>query len=119
MRKKQSIKYCEWCGKKTKNSPKLYFETPIMEWIEEKINDFDRMEILEFPSSPSNEEESEDNSPFSIELNVYNYLLNTQKDKIICDECFSHDSVLWNKYYDEIDIDSNKNDGLGGYFMFY
>jgi hypothetical protein len=119
MRKKQPIKYCEWCGKKTKNDPKPYFEIPIMEWVEEKINDFDRMEMEDPTLNHPNSDESELDDPNLIELHVYNFLLNTQKDKIICDDCFNHDNVLCNEYYEEADIKLNERGGEVGFYIIY
>ena len=38
------MKYCEWCGKSTTNKPVHVAQTPILEWIEERINKLGRKE---------------------------------------------------------------------------
>ena len=39
------MKYCEWCGKSTTNKPVHVAQTPILEWIEERINKIGRKQI--------------------------------------------------------------------------
>lgn len=94
----KQINYCEWCGKETESKPTHIGGTPILEDLEQRIDDFGRKEIWgEF----SDWSELELESGFEAELLVYDELLQESHHKIVCDVCLKHDEVLFNKYYDE------------------
>jgi hypothetical protein len=79
-------------------------ETPILEFIEDKINEYGREEIWGENGDWSLEELDSD---FEAELLVYDEMLNTMSPKVVCIGCLKEDDELYNRYY-EYDSD---NDG--------
>ena len=98
--KKRTIKFCTWCGKLTVMEPMLLPETPILEFMEEKINEFGRDEIWGDDGDWSSIDMDSD---FEAELLVYDQMLSTVSEKVVCIGCLKQDDDLWNKYYDSGD----------------
>ena len=79
-------------------------ETPILEFLEEKINEYGRERIWGDDGDWSEEDLDSD---FEAELLVYDEMLATVSKKIVCVSCLKQDDDLWNKYYeDEDDMDN-------------
>ena len=98
--KKRTSKFCTWCGKLTVMEPMLLPETPILEFMEEKINEFGRDEIWGDDGDWSSIDMDSD---FEAELLVYDQMLTTVSEKVVCVNCLKHDDDLWNKYYNTDD----------------
>ena len=90
--------YCEWCGRETDQKPVHVGGTPILEDLEQRIDEFGREEIW---GELSDWSELELDSGFEAELLVYDELLQESHHKVICDVCLVHDNKLFDKYYDE------------------
>ena len=99
------MKYCEWCGKSTTNKPVHVAQTPILEWIEERINKIGRKQIW---GENSDWSKLEMDSDFEAELLVYDQLLSTVSKSTVCNRCLKEDQRMWEKYYDD---DSGDDDG--------
>lgn len=105
--KRDQLNHCKWCGKNTWMEPMLLSDTPILEFMEEKINEHGRERIW-----GENGDWSEEmlDSDFEAELLVYDEMLNTISKKVVCISCLKHDDDLWEKYYntgdDEIRFDA-------------
>jgi len=102
--KRNKINHCKWCGKPTWMEAILLPETPILEFIEDKINEYGREEIWGENGDWSLEDLDSD---FEAELLVYDEMLNTMSPKVVCIGCLKEDDELYNRYY-EYDSD---NDG--------
>jgi|TARA_B100001093_G_scaffold509089_1_gene572468 hypothetical protein len=100
-----SNKTCAWCSKPTTLPAVFAADTPLIEWMEEKINmiatarKINRNLIwgvnsdwgkLELPPA------------FEAELLAYDELLSTVTRKQICKSCLVDDHKLWSKYYQNI-----------------
>jgi hypothetical protein len=102
--KRDQINHCAWCGKPTHMEEMQLPETPILEFLEEKINDYGREKIWGDDGDWSEEDLDSD---FEAELLVYDEMLATVSKKIVCVSCLKQDDDLWNKYYeDEDDMDN-------------
>ena len=72
---KRSLKnYCKWCGKPTIMEEMLLSDTPILEFMEEKINEHGRKRIW---GEDGDWSEEMIDSDFEAELLVYDEMLNT------------------------------------------
>ena len=77
---KRSLKnYCKWCGKPTIMEEMLLSDTPILEFMEEKINEHGRKRIWGEDGDWSEEMLDSD---FEAELLVYDEMLNTISKKV-------------------------------------
>lgn len=104
--KGDKIKYCKWCGAKTNLDPILIPETPILEFLEDKIDKLGRDKIW---GENSNWAYLELDSDTEAELLVYDEMLNTINLKHLCEKCIEEDDRLYDKYYgkeDDIDLDT-------------
>jgi hypothetical protein len=102
--KRDQINHCAWCGKPTHMKEMQLPETPILEFLEEKINEYGRERIWGDDGDWSEEDLDSD---FEAELLVYDEMLATVSKKIVCVSCLKQDDDLWNKYYeDEDDMDN-------------
>ena len=102
--KRDQINHCAWCGKPTHIKEMQLPETPILEFLEEKINEYGRERIWGDDGDWSEEDLDSD---FEAELLVYDEMLATVSKKIVCVSCLKQDDDLWNKYYeDEDDMDN-------------
>lgn len=95
---KNSPNYCAWCGIETNSQPTHVGGTPILEDLEQRIDEYGREEIW---GESSDWSELNLNSGFEAELLVYDELLQESHHKIVCDVCLTHDNKLFDKYYDE------------------
>lgn len=96
--KKSELNHCVWCGKPTHMKEMQLPETPILEFLEEKINDYGREKIWGEDGDWSEEDLDSD---FEAELLVYDEMLATVSKKIVCIGCLKQDDDLWNKYYND------------------
>jgi hypothetical protein len=78
-------------------------ETPILEFMEEKIDEYGRERIWGENGDWSSENLDSD---FEAELLVYDQMLSTVSKKVVCIGCLHDDDKLWEKYY------NNDNDNL-------
>jgi hypothetical protein len=92
----EKVKYCKWCGKRTNMGQVVVSETPILEFLENKIDEHDREAIWGEECDLS---EQHIDSDFEAELLIYDELLNTLTPKTICSNCLKSDEHLWKKYY--------------------
>ena len=93
--------YCEWCGRETDPKPVHVGGTPILEDLEQRIDEFGREEIW---GELSDWSELELDSGFEAELLVYDELLQESHHKIVCDVCLVHDNKLFDKYYNDEEL---------------
>ena len=104
--KDSKIGYCEWCAKNTKMGYSEQPNTPILEDIEERINEIGRNKVWGVNSDWS---ELDLDSNFEAELLVYDELMNTFSMRRVCRQCMLEDDILWEKYYsddeDEDEVD--------------
>ena len=96
--RREKTNWCCWCGKPTWMEPMLLPETPILEFMEEKIDEYGRERIW-----GENGDWSQENldSDFEAELLVYDNMLSSVSNKIVCITCLNDDDKLWEKYYGE------------------
>tara|TARA_B110000483_G_C18130579_1_gene517425 strand:+ start:489 stop:833 length:345 start_codon:yes stop_codon:yes gene_type:complete len=103
-------KTCEWCHKPT-NLPEVFAsETPILEWFENRIEQFCRdkgMSKQQIWGEDADWGRFDIPEQFEAELLTYDELLITVERKTICKDCLVQDQKLWDKYY---------NDGENGDF---
>lgn len=90
-------KYCEWCGGSTKNPPLLVSKIPILEPIEELIDENDRCQILEDYYTGDDIEINDK----QVEITVISYLdlMSDLQNKVICDSCINKNDKDELKYY--------------------
>tara|TARA_R110000744_G_scaffold44318_5_gene98978 strand:+ start:1028 stop:1405 length:378 start_codon:yes stop_codon:yes gene_type:complete len=100
--KESGINYCKWCGAPTAMEQLQMANTPILEFIEEKIDKLGRNRVW---SSGANWSELDLDSDDEAELLVYDEMLNTIELKHVCEQCVLTDNELWKKYYSEEDDD--------------
>lgn len=93
---REKTNHCSWCGKATNMIPMSLPETPILEFIEEKIDKHGRERIWGEDGDWSQENLDSD---FEAELLVYDQMLCTISKKIVCLSCLHEDDILWEKYY--------------------
>ena len=102
----KSKNYCEWCGNKTTLEKIVMPDTPLLEFLEEKIDVLGRDKIwgedsMWFDMDLEPDEEAE--------LLVYDGLLNSLSQKIICEGCLDEDERIYKQYYkDEINDDEDE-----------
>lgn len=96
--KNSKINYCKWCGAKTNLDPIKIPETPILEFLEEKINKLGRNKVW---GESSNWAYIEMDPDIEAELLVYDEMLNTISYKHICEKCVEEDNRLYDKYYND------------------
>lgn len=102
MRNKIKNNKCCWCGKPTAMEPMQLPDTPILEFMEEKINEFGRDQIW----GENGDWSSVDlDSDFEAELLVYDSMLSNISSKIVCIGCLHDDDKLWERYYGDDDSD--------------
>lgn len=93
---------CGWCGSLTYNPPSSNPYIPILEFMEDKIDELGRNKVW---GMESNWAFIDLDPSIEAELLVYDELLNTQVVRSICDVCLKNDEELFDKYYgDEEEI---------------
>jgi hypothetical protein len=106
--KTNDLKYCKWCGKKTFMEAMHTAETPILEFLEDKIDKHGREEVWGEHGDWSEEDLDSD---FEAELLVYDGMLNNVTKKVVCISCLKHDDEMLKKYYGH---ELNDMDETGG-----
>lgn len=85
---------CEWCHGTTNVVPMYIPESPVLEWMEEKLiaidKDFSNQEL-------SKEEEWE--------ILIYDEMVTSIRRGAVCHKCWKKDQRLYDKYYDTDDND--------------
>jgi len=93
---------CAWCHKET-NLPEVFAaETPIMEWMEHRIEEYCKekgisRDILWGEESDWNKIELD--PTIEAELLAYDELVTSVSRKHVCRECLLEDEKLFKKYY--------------------
>jgi hypothetical protein len=108
--KDSKIGYCEWCAKKTPLPPTTQAETPILEFIEEKIDLIGREDIWGVHGDWSL---MEIDSDLEAELLIYDEMLNNVEKRIVCTACIMNEEKMYNKYYGDMigeDDEDNPDD---------
>jgi|TARA_R110002153_G_scaffold94969_1_gene228626 hypothetical protein len=99
---------CAWCHKKT-NLPAVFAaETPLMEWMEERIDKWcDNNNITRDALWGGESDWNKINlSPeMEMELLAYDELVASVSKKTICKECLIEDDKVYKKYYLDMDGD--------------
>jgi hypothetical protein len=91
-------KYCAWCGCVTNARIGFVPSTPVLEWLEEKIDTLGRDKVWDENSDWS---KVKMDSQTEAELLVYEELMNTVVKQVVCDKCLDEDHKLFAKYYGE------------------
>ena len=91
-------KYCNWCGKPTIMEEMQLAETPILEFMEDKINAVGREQIWGEEADWST---LDLDSELEAELLVYDSMLSSISKKTVCIHCLKQDDKLWKKYYNK------------------
>ena len=86
---------CEWCHGTTNVLPMYIPESPVLEWMEEKLisieGDFNTQQL-------SNEEEWE--------ILIYDEMVRSIRRGTVCRKCWKKDQMLYDRYYDHDDEDN-------------
>ena len=95
-------KTCAWCHKPTDMVKIFAADTPILEWMEDKITSYCKKHNIEREKLwgyNSNWDDLQLPEVLEAELAVYDELIETVSRKRICKECLIEDDKLWKKYY--------------------
>ena len=95
-RKKMDINHCKWCGASTLMERMLLPQTPILEFLEVKIDLIGREEVW---GDRADWSRLNLDSDVEAELLVYDEMLGQVDLKHVCERCLSEDDRLWDKYY--------------------
>ena len=95
----QKVNYCEWCSKQTPFGKTIQAETPILEFIEDKIDLIGREDIWGIEGDWSM---VDIDSELEAELLVYDTMLNNVQERIICEVCLRTDDKMYQKYYGDM-----------------
>ena len=104
--KDSKLNYCEWCSKKTAFGKTLQPETPILEFMEDKIDLIGREDIWGVHGDWSMVDVDSD---LEAELLIYDEMLNNVEMRIVCRGCIRRDDEMYKKYYGDM-IGENDND---------
>ena len=104
--KDSKLNYCEWCSKKTAFGKTLQPETPILEFMEDKIDLIGREDIWGVHGDWSMVDVDSD---LEAELLIYDEMLNNVEMRIVCRVCMRRDDEMYQKYYGDM-IGENDND---------
>lgn len=94
---RNSLNHCQWCGAPTLMEQLQMPDTPILEFMEDKINELGRDRVW---GEDSNWAVLDLDSDTEAELLVYDEMLSNISLKYVCEKCLSEDDRLWMKYYD-------------------
>ena len=107
------LSYCDWCGKKSSMIPTTQAITPILEFMEDKIDLIGREDIWGMNGDWSLVDIDSD---LEAELLIYDEMLNTLGKRIVCEVCLRQDNMLYKKYYGgmigEIGNDSDDDEDI-------
>ena len=93
------VNYCEWCSKQTHLGKTTQAITPILEFIEDKIDLIGREDIWGMLGDWSMVDIDSD---LEAELLVYDTMLNNVQERIICEVCLRTDDKMYQKYYGDM-----------------
>lgn len=102
--KNREKNHCKWCGKPTVMKPMMVADTPLLEFMEDKINEYGRDQIWGDNADWSKLNLDPD---FEAELLVYDQMLSSVSSKTVCIGCLKQDDDLYTKYYDNGNNDDN------------
>ena len=109
--KNSKLNYCEWCSKQTSLGKTIQPETPILEFMEDKIDLIGREDIWGVHGDWSMVDIDSD---LEAELLIYDEMLNNVGKRIVCEVCLRQDNMLYKKYYGgmigEINNDSDDDE---------
>ena len=105
--KDSKLKYCEWCSKKTPLGKTTQAETPILEFIEDKIDLIGREDIWGMHGDWSMVDIDSD---LEAELLIYDEMLNSVEKRTVCEVCIRQDKELYRKYYSGMIGEGNNDD---------
>jgi hypothetical protein len=109
--KDSKLNYCEWCGNKTPLGRTMQAETPILEFMEEKIDLIGREDIWGVHGDWSMVNIDSD---LEAELLIYDEMLNMVSKRTVCEVCLVQDNKMYKKYYSgmigEVNNDSDDDD---------
>ena len=102
------VNYCQWCGSKTNMEQMQLPDTPILEFLEDKIDKLGRNRVWGENSNWAYVDMDPDDEA---KLLVYDEMLSSVSLKYVCAKCLSDDEKNWEKYYgdkdDEIRFDAD------------
>ena len=101
------IKYCEWCSKQTPMGKTTQAETPILEFIEDKIDLIGREDIWGIHGDWSMVDIDSD---LEAELLIYDEMLNNVKKRTVCTACIVNEEMMYTKYYSGMIGEGNNDD---------
>lgn len=104
--KNSKLNYCEWCSKQTSLVKTIQPETPILEFMEDKIDLIGREDIWGVHGDWSMVDIDSD---LEAELLIYDEMLNNVGMRIVCEVCLIQDEKMYKKYYGDM-IGENDND---------
>jgi hypothetical protein len=96
----KDINHCSWCGAPTVMEKMQLPDTPILEFLEEKINKLGRNRVWGENSNWAMLNLDPDDEA---ELLVYDDMLNNITPKYVCEKCLQDDNELYKKYYEDDD----------------
>lgn len=95
-------KYCAWCGCEDDLELTFIPSTPVLEWMEEKINSIGRDRVW---NNNSDWSKIKLDSQTEAELLVYEELMGSMVKTHVCGRCLKEDDVLFAKYYEDPEDD--------------
>ena len=104
--KDSKLNYCEWCGNKTPLGRTMQAETPILEFMEEKIDLIGREDIWGVHGDWSMVDIDSD---LEAELLIYDEMLNMVSKRTVCEVCLVQDNKMYKKYYSGMIGEENNN----------
>ena len=105
--KNSKVNYCEWCSKQTPLGKTTQAITPILEFMEDKIDLIGREDIWGVHGDWSMVDIDSD---LEAELLIYDEMLNNVGKRIVCEVCLRQDDKMYQKYYSEMIGEVNEND---------
>jgi len=112
--KNSKLKYCEWCSKKTSMVPTTQAITPILEFMEDKIDLIGREDIWGVHGDWSLVDIDSD---LEAELLIYDEMLNNVDRRVICEGCLKQDNQMYKKYYGNMIGENNSDDDEDHYII--
>jgi len=112
--KGSELNYCEWCSKKTSMVPTTQAITPILEFMEDKIDLIGREDIWGVHGDWSMVDIDSD---LEAELLIYDEMLNTVDRRVICEACLKQDNQMYLKYYGDMIGENNPDDDEDHYII--
>ena len=94
----KDLNHCVWCGAVTPMEQMQLPGTPLLEHLEDKIDEHGRKRIW---GETSDWSKLDLDSDFEAELLVYDELLSNVSLKTVCERCIKEDERLWDKYYSD------------------